>query len=75
MVLGIGYLALLYFAAPHTPWDSIWLLAGGAAGLTLPLFFFTLLLLRQVNGKTAGSATDTPGETSNPKEGGNSQNG
>lgn len=75
MVLGIGYLAVLYFAAPYTPWDMLWLLAGGALGLTLPLFLFTFLLLRQVNGQAAGSVSDTPGETQNPKEGGDSQNG
>lgn len=75
MVLGIGYLALLYFAAPYTPWDGIWLLAGGALGLTIPLFLFTFLLLQQVNGQAAGSRPDAPGENSNTKEGGDSQNG
>ncbi|MBQ8400609.1 MAG: hypothetical protein IJX14_01640, partial [Clostridia bacterium] len=59
MALGIGYLAALYFAAPYTPWDGIWLLAGGAIGLTLPMFPFTFLLLRQVNKST--SVNDTSG--------------
>lgn len=72
MVLGIGYLAVLYFAAPYTPWDEIWLLAGGAVGLTVPMFLFTFLLLRQVNGQTTGSAPDTPEKNNIPKEGGDS---
>jgi len=73
MVLGIGYLALLYFAAPYTPWDGIWLLAGGAVGLTIPMFLFTFLLLRQVNGQS--TAPEPRGENNNPKEGGDFQNG
>jgi len=49
MFLNIGYLAAVYFLAPMTPWDRIWMLAGAVAGLTLPMFFFTFLLLRQVS--------------------------
>ncbi|MBQ8642302.1 MAG: hypothetical protein IJ480_08810 [Clostridia bacterium] len=59
MFLSVGYLAAVYFLAPYTPWDRIWMLAGAVAGLTVPMFFFTFLLLRQI------SPTGTPKETDN----------
>lgn len=49
MVLSVGYLALVFFVSPHLPWDSLWLLAGACVGLTLPMFFFTFGLLKQLN--------------------------
>ena len=49
MTLNVGFLVLVYFAAPHTPWNRTWLLAGAVAGLTLPLLVFTPLLVREVN--------------------------
>ena len=49
MTLNVGFLVLIYFAAPHTPWNRNWLLAGAVAGLTLPLLVFTPLLVREVN--------------------------
>ena len=65
MLLSAGLLAAVYFAAPLTPWDRIWLLAGAAVGLTVPLFVFTALLVRQVNG----------GEASHPSEKGSDRHG
>ena len=56
MLVSVGLLAAVYFIGPHTPWDRVWLLAGAAVGLTVPLFFFTFLLVRQVNGKTGGDS-------------------
>lgn len=55
-VLQIGYLLLLYFAGAYLPWDRVWLLVGGALGLTLlmPLFTYRLLKLNG-SGKEDGS--------------------
>lgn len=47
--LNFGYLAAVFFVAPLTPWDRTWMLVGAVLGVTLPLFVFTFLLLRQVN--------------------------
>ena len=65
MLLSAGLLAAVYFAAPLTPWDRIWLLAGAAVGLTVPLFVFTFLLVRQVSGA----------EGSHPSEKGSDRHG
>ena len=50
----IGYLALVFFLAPYTPWDRVWMLVGAVLGVTLPMFVFTFLLLRQVKQQKAG---------------------
>ena len=57
MLLSAGLLAAVYFIGPLTPWNRVWLLAGAAVGLTVPLFVFTALLVRQVNG---GAKSDPP---------------
>ena len=49
-MLNVGYLAAVFFLAPYTPWDRIWMLAGAVAGLTLPILIFTFLLLRRLKG-------------------------
>lgn len=49
MALSVGYLALVYFLAPYTPWDRVWILAGACVGLTLPMFFFTFRLTKQLS--------------------------
>lgn len=55
-VLQIGYLLLLYFAGAALPWDRVWLLVGGALGLTLLMPFFTYRLVRMNGaGKEEGS--------------------
>ncbi len=66
MLLSVGYLALLYFFGKYTPWDPVWLLAGGAAGLTLPGFVFTSLLIRALPGK---GETDETADNQTPKGG------
>ena len=48
LVISGAYLAAVYLLSPYTPCDPIWLLAGAALGLTIPLIFFTVLLLRQI---------------------------
>lgn len=45
-LLCLVFLVALYFAAPYLPWERTPLLIGGALGITLPLIFFTALLLR-----------------------------
>lgn len=46
-VLNVVYLAALYFLSPYTPWGLVPLLIGAALGITLPMFYFTALLLRE----------------------------
>ena len=42
----IAYLVILLLFGGRTPWDTVWLLAGGALGITLPMFWFTYRLVR-----------------------------
>lgn len=67
MVISAAYLAAVYLLAPLTPCDPIWLLAGAAAGLTVPMFFFTFLLLRHM--KAAGNEQETDNHTKSGKGG------
>ena len=40
----IAYLVALFFLGPYTPWDRIWLLAGGCSGIVaLGIFAFGVL--------------------------------
>lgn len=48
-IVQIAYLAILFMFGGHTPWDTVWLLAGGAFGVTLPMFYFTFRLVRLNN--------------------------
>lgn len=64
-ILNIGYLVLLYFIAPLTPWDVIYLLVGGALGITLPMIYFTAKLLKMSNGL---KKQQTKKETADTKE-------
>ena len=61
-LLNFGYLAAVFLVAPYTPWDRIWLLVGAVAGLTLPNFVFTFLLLRQLNAKGDDGSHNKGGE-------------
>lgn len=45
-ILQVGYLVLLFFVAPYTPWGQLPLLAGGVLGLTGAMFFFTWRLMK-----------------------------
>ena len=40
------FLILLFVLGPYTPWDRIWLVAGGVIGITLPMFWFTYSLVK-----------------------------
>ncbi len=65
MLLSVGYLAALYLLGQATALDTVWLLAGGAVGLTLPALAFTVLLVKKLP-DTTGAAVD---ENHNPKGG------
>jgi len=67
ILLSVGYLVAVFLLAPFTSCDPIWLLAGAAAGLTLPMFFFTFLLLRQL--KSADDSTETDKHANSDKGG------
>ena len=62
-LLNIGYLVLLYFVAPYTLWKGIYLLIGGALGITLPMFFYTARLIKLSGELNRQKLPDgTPGE-------------
>lgn len=42
----IAFLVLLFLLGDRTPWDRIWLLAGGCLGITLPMLWFTVRLVK-----------------------------
>ncbi len=50
-VLQIGYLVAVYFLAPYTQWDRIFLLVAAVIGVTGSLFVFTGLLVRRMDKK------------------------
>lgn len=61
-LIHIGFLCALYFLGGYTHWDRLYLLVGGALGVTLPMIWFTSRLLKlnnaqqqQPNGKEDGS--------------------
>lgn len=61
--LNLGYLAVVFFIGPYTPWDTTWLLAGAVVGLTIPTFLFTFLLVRRLNGTRDDESQNKGGET------------
>lgn len=70
MLLSIGLLAAAYLLGPLTPWDRIWLLAGAVVGLTVPMFAFTALLVRQTNReRTASDRPDGQSEKGSDRNG------
>ena len=69
-LISAGYLVAVFLLAPLTPCDPIWLLAGAAAGLTLPMFFFTFLLIRQLKPADTHQETDNPDNPDNSDKGG-----
>lgn len=45
-IIQIGYILILFFVAPKTPWDRTYILIGAVLGITLPMFPFTYKLLK-----------------------------
>lgn len=45
-VIQITYLVLLFFFGEYTPWDRMWLLVGGCLGITIPMIWFTIRLVK-----------------------------
>lgn len=63
-IFAVGYLVLLYFLAPRLAWGLPALLIGGALGVTLPMLYFTFLLLRELRpseNNIEGKEDDTNG--------------
>ena len=56
----IGFLVLLFLLGDRTGWDRMWLTVGGALGITLPMIFFTVRLVR---------LNDASSEKEGPKDG------
>lgn len=67
-VLQVGYLVLLYFVAPHTPWSMLTLLLGGALGMTVSLIFFTSRLTGKLKAKKNAAVKAEPNLESSRKE-------
>ncbi len=42
----VVYIFALFLLGPFTPWDRIWLTAGGCVGVTVGLVLFTALLVK-----------------------------
>ena len=63
----VGYLAAVYFLAPYTPWERLWMLLGAALGLTVPMVYFTVRLLREARRTPRGEAEN--GKDENKREG------
>lgn len=40
------FIVLVFVLGEYTPWDRLWLLVGGVLGVTLPMFFFTMKLVK-----------------------------
>lgn len=53
-IIQIGYLAVVYFLQPMTPWGLVELLVGAAMGLTVAMFFFTKSLLNDIRHEETG---------------------
>lgn len=53
-IIQIGYLAVVYFLQPMTPWGLVALLVGAAMGLTVAMFFFTKSLLNTIRHEETG---------------------
>ncbi len=66
--LQVGYLVLLYFLAPHTPWSMLTLLLGGALGMTVSLIFFTSRLTKKLKSENSAVSKKEPGSESSGKE-------
>lgn len=60
-IIQIGYLALVYFVSPLTPWGLVELLVGAAIGLTLAMFLFTKALLRHIQQEDEGTGGEKNG--------------
>ena len=65
MLLNAAYLTAVFFVSPLTPWDRIPMLAAAVIGLTVPMFFFTALLVRQM--KDGGSGANEGDKKSEEK--------
>lgn len=59
-IVQIAYLVILLLFGGHTPWDTVWLLAGGGLGVTLPMFYFTYRLVK-LNDSMHGKERSTDG--------------
>ena len=57
-LIQIGYLLLIYFISPYTPWSMWGMLIGGAMGMTLPMIYYTARLVRLSDAVRANSADD-----------------
>ena len=61
-VFNVAWILAVFFIAPVTPWSRTVLLIGGVFGITIPMIFFTFLLLRET-GKTPVENSHTKGDS------------
>jgi hypothetical protein len=48
-LINVAYMIILYFLAPKTPFDVVYLLVGAVLGITVGLAVFTRMLIRGLN--------------------------
>lgn len=61
--LNVAYFAAVYFLTPYTPWGLLSTLVGAAIGITIPMFWFTYLLLRASGNRPAGTQKEPESTT------------
>lgn len=45
-LIQIAYIVLIYFFSDKTPWSPLWVLVGGCLGITVPMLWFTVKLVK-----------------------------
>lgn len=60
-ILNVGYLLLVYFLSPATPWDRTPLLIGAVIGMTGSMFLFTTMLLKHIPNSKPSNTTEGSG--------------
>lgn len=68
MIINLVFLITVYFASSPLGFDSTYCLIGGGLGLTISLFCFTPMLLKQSRKLTDGTASEERQENQNEKE-------
>lgn len=66
MALSVGSMLLVCLLSPRLGWSTPAALISLAAGLTLPSFFFTFLLMKEQNVRSKKTAEETAEEEEHP---------
>ena len=55
-VLHVAGLVVVFFVGPLTPWDRTYMLVAAVLGMTLPMFYFTYLLMKKNDASSPAAA-------------------